>query len=243
MWFTETIEFTGKARVYSMFFFKRISLGVVLTIMMIGVCGCMFTKQEMTKDDIISMYNEKYDDEFTYESSGNQLWNANYQEYILSSSRLNGAKITVCIYENGKIVDNYIPNKYKSNIEENVLSIAKSIYEDAIVINAPISYAKDVFSTQMTFEEYAALDAANIRCAILTNKSSESKEEDIERLRCVLKGKGILTDISIFYYNDGNLADVEIIDELHFDFYPKADMQGKMLLNEDYTINSLNWSK
>lgn len=222
---------------------KRTSLWVVLTIIMIGGCGCMVAKQEITTEEIVSIYSEKYDDEFTYVSSGNQLWNANYQELILSSSKLDGAKITVWLYENGDLIDNYIPVKYKGDIEEKVLEIAKKIYDDAIVLNAPISYAKRVFLADMTFEEYAALDEANIRCAILTNKSTDSKDVDVETLRSALQEEGILTDISIFYYSAYEVADVVIVDELHFEFKPKADLKVKMVLNEDYSINTLNWSK
>ena len=80
---------------------RIILFACIVCVFGVGLCGC--TRMGVNVDRIIEMYNKKYDDKFTFLSGGYALWNDNYEEFFLTSAKLDNAAINIRVYESGSI--------------------------------------------------------------------------------------------------------------------------------------------
>lgn len=215
---------------------RKLCLLLVLSLVFI-IIGC--DKKQVSLNELIDMYNEKYDDNFIFVSEGGQVWTSNYWEVTLLSSKLD-KHVTVHIYENGT-TDNYIPLKYKKHVEDKVKAIAEGVYGEARAINLPMRYGNGTFKENMTFEEYASASGSLIHTALIVNKSLKERDSDIEKLRVALEKEQILSRISIYYYPGKEIDEIEIRDEVFLTLFPEAKCTGYLKLEKDYSVRSLDW--
>lgn len=199
-------------------------------------------KNSLSIDEIIEYYNKKYDDVFTYVSSDNELWNADYSEVILKSSKLDN-RVVIWVYPDGTMLDNYMPIKYQKDVENLVDPMIEEIYGKCLVVNVPLRYGRKHFSKDMDLVQYVSDKRSSVSIAIATNKSTLEGEEDIEKLLAILKENKIVANVDVFYYQTLDISDVRRTDKDTTIFEPEADKLLSVTVNADYTIGVINWSE
>lgn len=199
-------------------------------------------KNSLSIDEIIEYYNTKYDDEFTYVSSDNELWNADYSEIILKSSKLDN-RVVIWVYPDGTMLDNYMPIKYREDVEALVQPMIEEIYGKCLVVNVPLRYGRKHFSKDMDLVQYVSDKRSSVSISIATNKSSLDGEQDIEKLISIFKNNNIIANIDVFYYQISDISEVSRTNKDTTIFEPEADKLLSVTVNTDYTIGVINWSE
>ena len=90
---------------------------VILLILTVGVCGCTHNKKVST-NDIDTYLKDKYNNDFTYLSNGNDPWNATTNTYKYSDSK-NVFQVQVTAEH---IADNYNSVLFDSEIQKYINS-------------------------------------------------------------------------------------------------------------------------
>ena len=88
---------------------------------------------------------------------------------------------------------------------------------------------------------YVSNKNSGLSIAIATNKDSAYAEEDAQAFVQALKENRIAANFRIFYYDMANLSEInETEPNQIFDTEPKEML--KVLVNADFTIDSMNWT-
>lgn len=101
---------------------KKTVLFIVLLMMTIGVCGCMRNKKVST-NDVDTYLKDKYGNDFTYLSKGNDPWAATTTTYKYSDSEKNVFQVQVT---GEYIADNYNSVLFDSEIQDYINSNIKT---------------------------------------------------------------------------------------------------------------------
>ena len=197
----------------------------------------------LSASDIVSIIENKYDEEFTFISSGSGLWNANYNELVLEASSLGGANIVVRVYESGAITDNYIPMKYKNDVERKLLPLAQRVYGNCQIVNIPLHYGRSSFHAEMTLEEYLSRVDSTINVVIATAHTMVSAEDDAKLFAQILKENKIVASVKVFYYNAEEFCNVKKSDSARKVFEPSSDKRLYLYMNEDFSVRLSDWSE
>ena len=221
---------------------RKTSLLVMVTVILMGVCGCMNEKKTYSVEEITDIYDRKYEDKFTFVSMGDELWTADYSEIILCSQKLDGERIVVRVYGDGTMLDNYMAVKYKAEVESLIQPIAETIYSVCKVVNIPIHYGKKHFSKEMTLVEYVSAKTSAISIAIATTASLDDWESDARALVQMLEENHIAANVRIFYYDEENWENVHESELTSKIFTPEAEKRLLIRVSDDYTIDRLEWS-
>lgn len=216
---------------------KKFFLCLMCSLLVMGICGCT-KKFKISKDDINSQLNAKYNDTFSFVSSGNELWNEEYIEMIYSSKNLK-TDIVVWVYPDGTFIDNYMAIKYKEEVENIVSSLAVEIYGSCKVVNIPIHYGKNHFNNNLSFNDYISNQQSDISVVIATDKDSSSAEEDIKKIALKFKDNKIITSIKVFYYDQSTFSALTETGVSTNPFSPLSDKRFYASMNEDYTIYNI----
>ncbi len=222
--------------------FKQFILLVVCLIMVMGVCGCMNMSKKYTVEEIAKILGEKYDDTFTFVSSGSELWTADYSEMVYVAEKLD-TRVIVWVYEDGKMRDNYMALKYKTDVEELIFPIAEEIYGECQVVNIPLHYGREHFTSDMSLEQYVSNASSSIYIVIATNKKTESAREDATVLFEKFKENSINARIRISYYDVSDIKEIAKTGETSTPFAPDSVKNLRAEMNIDYSIAYMNWSE
>ncbi len=220
--------------------YKTICLLIGLSLSLMGVWGCMKNNEKNSIEEITSHLNEEYNDNFSFVSSGNELWNKEYTEIIYLSEKLN-ADIAVWVYPDGTILDNYMAVKYKSEVEEFVSPLAEEVYDSCIVVNIPIHYGKEHLNKDLSFSDYISNSKSDISISLATDRSDEFAEDDARKFVKVLSDNGMIAYIRVFYYDSIDFNKVKETEEASRIFSPLSEKCLTVRMDEDYSIDLLEW--
>ena len=195
----------------------------------------------VSSDYIIEKCESMYDDTFTLQAANTQIWSADYAEVILHSEKLD-EDITVWYQEEGSnewLVSNYMPIKYKSQVEDAVSNLAKQVYGDCIVYNAPISHGSMEITSETSLSEYMSNPYSSLANYIAVESDPATGDSDIEKFVKLLKEHNILTDFTIYYHDTLDSVDKpEEFDNL----FPNFNKALHVLVDKDYTISYSSWT-
>ena len=224
---------------------KNLSLLLLSTIILIGVCGCIKPENNYI-DRMVNHLNEKYDDKFEYSSEFGGGAGANYKKILCSSK--NYPDEEVCVFleidENGNeiIEDNYLSVKYK----EQVVELIDQILTDNFGVEYKMYYEVDKYgfpknsTNNTTFEEYISDPASCIGFVAIISSEYEVDRKVVEdTLREELLENSFCCRCATIYFDAGN----GIYDKLEttgFNYYVnnhgyKDCFEFVMKTNEDFS--------
>lgn len=211
---------------------KRIYMTFMLIILM-GVCGCMNT---YSPKKIVEEFNQKYDDEFTVVATDTGTWREDHADMVLKSQKLN-SNIVVWIYEDGKVIDNYVAVKYKNEVEQKVKPLIEKVYGKCVIKNLPINEGSSDFYPKMTLSEYMSNVSSMIYIGVATNRNKSTYKEDTKKVVDLFKENNIIADLDICHYTD--VKDVKINEESGKLFKPMPPIENriKVYVQSDYSID------
>ena len=225
------------------FGYKKFAVMSVIVIILIGVYGCMqntqITKKHYTADEIVSIYDEKYNDTFTLIASNTEIWSAIHTEIILHSSLLN-EDIVVWLYDDGYTTDNYIPVKFRSDVENRIKPLAELAYGDCLVSNSPIGYGIGLFTKDLTLEEYMRHQESCLMLNIAVSADQADRDEQLAAFVALLKENQITATICVFYYE--TLSEVTRTGLSSEPFLPMSDTRMYTIIDANYEIKYSQWS-
>ncbi len=228
---------------------RKIAIKTMFSLLIVlGLCGCLEINKSnsLSTDEIIEMYNDKYDDDFSYVAGGGAVWTAEYYDVTLHSEKLD-ADVVAYFYEDGRVIDNYMAIYYKEDVEALIQPIAEEVYGNCLVVNTPLHYGREHFIESMTLESYMSTKKSTINISIATDQTPETGDKDIVVFVEALKEANIVTDISIYYYEPEVYSQVreqtQDGENLMAPFTPTATKQLSVIVDGNYTVTYSEWSE
>lgn len=223
--------------------FKRILLGVILSIVMIGVCGCMSEKKqntpEMMKDLALDYLNSNYKDTFQAEGYAGSNWAYNYATVTFLSMKYEGV-VEVRIFEgDGNYVfqDDYFKLYMEKDAEQFFTQLISKHYEN-VEIKVDFSEASlpENLQRNADFRDYVNTGQCSIRLYIITNDSiSEEIKVMVLQEIAELKIKGLF---KFLVTNNENLFDSYTWDEVINHHASEIIEQTNYSINKEFEIKN-----
>lgn len=202
--------------------------------------GTEFTSNKnMTLDEIVTAYEKKYGDTFTVVAADSEVWTAPYSEIVLRSDKL-GEEIVIWYHEDGRLTDNYMPIKFRPEVEAAVQPLAEQTYGKCIVSNSPIGYGIDEFTPDMNVKEYMSDPLSSMMMYIAVTADPEQAEMQISAFASLLAEHKILTDICVYYYD--TLDGVSATHTYGTPFTQKENARYRAFIDKDYQVIDSDWS-
>lgn len=203
----------------------------------------MNNKKSIPIEDIVTICNERHNDIFTVVSFNGQTWDSAFTEIFISSKNLDGARVNVRVYSEDEIYDNYIAVKYKTEVEKRVEPIVQEVYGNSKVVNVPAAYGTGSFRPDMSFAEYVRSAESSVHIAVATNASVNDKDKDLELLRAGLEKAGICSSVTVSYYKNEDINEIEVSDKRGAAFRQLPYVKGVASMGSDFSITYVNWSE
>ena len=229
--------------------FSRILILAVLSTLMFSLTGC---SEEKRNEQVVKELEKIYDDEFTIINSkqkgGGVFGRGSNTLLNLECKKYPGEKIEV-IYDYGLffggnklITCNYDSYRYNDEILRNIDFIS-DVYNDYCVVNEKIGTRID---KNMTFDTYKQ-EGIYLRIYLSPDNDINKKEENIEKLRKLLKKNKIKANIYVYYISNQKSYDEakNKINESYTSYLkidPSCKARGGFLINDEYEWSYYNWS-
>ena len=229
---------------------KIISLFVLMTIIMMGVCGCM-QQQKLSIDDCLKYMKTKYGEDFTYlEPYDDFQPTARTLKIYVQSERYPDSKIMV-IEEKDKdgnrlFHDNFVAIKYEQDTRELLTDVAVQVYGECRVIYSAYGYdgyLPDSFDNATTFADYIAARKSNICVTILLppEHGTLDKEREINEIYEKCCENKIICAVEVYYTNDSEVyQSISTTAEMML-LEGWFDADGVLVMDAEFGVQSLGW--
>lgn len=217
---------------------KRFLLLLITIFIMIGVCGCMETKNkdvlaEEIRTEALAYLNNSYSDTFTAKVFTASNWAYEYESITFTSEKYPEAIVEVRVYKNDDGTYRFKDNYFRCYMNDSAVNYGKTIItgEYAVVkVRFPNTVWSDELAGAQSFEEWKAKGFARADIFVITQKAF-SKDAQTEIASKVAKDK-VLGSVVFIVTNDENLLQDKTLDEI-------LNNQSKFVVSKnDYYIDS-----
>lgn len=217
---------------------KRFLLLLITIIIMMGVCGCMETKNkdvlaEEIRTEALAYLNNSYSDTFTAKVFTASNWAYEYESITFTSEKYPDAIVEVRVYKNDDGTYRFKDNYFHCYMNDSAVTYGKAIVaeENAVVkVRFPNTVWSDELAGTQSFEEWKTQGAACADIFVIT-QNALSGDAQAEIAGKVAKDK-VLGSVVFIVTNDENLLQDKTLDEI-------LNNQSKFVVSKnDYYINS-----
>ena len=200
---------------------KKVKIISLVIIIILGVSGCMKSRSERIKDEILQHLNEKYDVTFlpiSLEQRGMGGVGNSYDEFRCYAEGDDPKTDYAIVYrfteDDGSIgyEDTYFGIKIREEVEKYVTDICHEFAKDIIVYTGAYSDFEDKYDKNATFEE--ALSNGDIRCFIRIGilYQNESETEIVhtnEMIQKKFENENLRGTFQIYYVDYDTFKSIE----------------------------------
>lgn len=191
---------------------------------------------------------DKYNEEFTIVGGGDESYNAPYRNiYLYSASRPN--KRIKARWNGKNITDNYVYILKQEDVETKLRELLDPIYDEYKVFFS-IGTPRSGLSPEMTTEEFMKViskDGMGFDICVQDENYMETKDENLEKVREVMKEKGYMPGFTILYMEPERLSEVN--DENLLELFTGSTseewlvMRANVSIDDDYDFLYASWSE
>lgn len=232
---------------------KKIAILSLAMLVGSSMYGCFFNAEDNSRSDrMVEYINDKYDDEFTFESVYGGHVGSDNHKIIVSSEKFPGEEIIVFCDASGDeevYSDNYLGIKFEEQTAELISdTLSEAFGEDPFIYYFPSDYSMTSGASDDTsFEEYISSPSSGIDfIAIVNCKADEfSEDEVVGKVQNCLKDAGICATGTMFFDTQG--TDISNLngDDYYENYVVYEKYSGRLHFNmdEDLDFSSYKWTE
>ena len=232
---------------------KKIILLGLLTILLIGVSGCM-AKQKPEVDvkaEVEKYLKDKYNEDFTVTGGGTESWNSPDTEIYAKPEKFPEERVMVRRgKKTGGMIDNYTSILKKSEIDKIMTDIVSKVYPESKVwydvAKSPEASAGPDMSVEEYLEYVSKYSRVSLTICISDSEYETNKDEKLEELRKNFEEKQYKGNFKILYILDGkwdliNEDNKEDICSYHNGWNSWVSLVGFFIMDDSYHFRSVEW--
>ncbi len=230
---------------------QRVLLIASAIIILIGVSGCMWKKNEPSVKEQVEKYmKDKYNEEFKVLGGGTEGWNDPNEEIYVKSEKFPDEMILIRRgKKSGEMIDNYMDFLMKSKIEEVMNGIVSEIYPKSKVFFNTDGPPHAGATPQMSVEEYleylSKYRSLSLIICINDPNYKANKDEKLEQLRLRFEEKQYISDLTMYYILDGKADLINSDNWREVLNGPSARewwaLRGDFLMDKSYKFHYSEW--